>query len=114
MPFPRLDRLATLYCIAPALKLTPGVTSRISILMYHHISDDPEPNFGPYYRLNTPPALFEEHLYLLHQEKIKVLSLTDALSTVASGELKDNSAVITFDDGYESVYTEAFPRLRRF
>jgi peptidoglycan/xylan/chitin deacetylase (PgdA/CDA1 family) len=112
MSFLRIDRLASLYLVAPALKLGGG-SNGISILMYHHISDNPEPNFGPYYRLNTPPALFEKHLRLLAEE-YDVLSLSEALDPFKRRKANRNCVVITFDDGYQSVYTEAFPRLQRF
>jgi peptidoglycan/xylan/chitin deacetylase (PgdA/CDA1 family) len=115
MLFPRIDRLATLYCVSPALRFIPREKNlRISILMYHHISAEAEPNLGPYYRLNTPPSLFEKHLSLLRQVDCTVLSLSDALVMLRTPGAKGNFAVITFDDGYESVYTEAFPLLQQF
>ena len=72
----RLDRLATLYLANPLRKLSPVAdTGCLRILMYHRISAAPEPNFGPYFRVNTSPARFAEHMQFLGEERYKVVDL---------------------------------------
>jgi hypothetical protein len=58
-----LDRLGTLYVASPLVGA--GVVRRgpgIPILMYHSVSDDPEPGVRAYYRLATSPARFREQM----------------------------------------------------
>jgi peptidoglycan/xylan/chitin deacetylase (PgdA/CDA1 family) len=84
----RLDRFITL-TIRPILRLRDQFTaSRLSplasrpklpILMYHSISDDPEPGVHPYYRLCTSPARFADQMQWLTDNGWAAVSLTQAL-----------------------------------
>jgi peptidoglycan/xylan/chitin deacetylase (PgdA/CDA1 family) len=50
----------------------------------------------------------------LHQAGHQTLRLTEAVDYLGRGQpFPDRSFVITFDDGYQSVYEEAFPVLER-
>jgi peptidoglycan/xylan/chitin deacetylase (PgdA/CDA1 family) len=79
------------------------------ILQYHHISD------------STPaitslsPKLFEQHLEYLKTNNFTVLSMEQLLKAIKTkSSLPDKSVVITFDDGYRSIYDTAFPLLKRY
>jgi biofilm PGA synthesis lipoprotein PgaB len=51
----------------------------------------------------------------LYDNDFHPISLTEFLRFVDTGVLKkDNAVLITFDDGYESYYTQAFPVLKQF
>jgi peptidoglycan/xylan/chitin deacetylase (PgdA/CDA1 family) len=65
--------------------------------------------------VSYPPSLFERLIRTLHIRGPQVLSLADAVRGL-TGEtgLPRRSAVITFDDGYRSVYEVAFPTLRQY
>lgn len=77
------------------------------IFMYHHVSDTAPPS------TSVPPALFERHLDHLAENGFRVLPLPEVAAALAAGRgMPDSVVVITFDDGYRSVYEEAFPRLR--
>lgn len=86
--------------------------------MYHNICDDPESGVPAYYRTNTSPAVFRQHMQFLadngyktisiHQLVTKLLSSASQLSTLNSQPL----VALTFDDAFRSVYTEAFPVLQ--
>lgn len=81
---------------------------RIPILTYHGLDAQPSP-------LLISPARFESHLAALADSGRKTLPLGEVLDVLRRGEpLPANTVVITFDDGYESVYREAWPRLRAF
>lgn len=62
--------------------------------MYHSITDDPEPGVGGYYRLNTPPSMFRQHLRILRDEGFSVVDLASAL-----GEGKDDGASSIANEG---------------
>ena len=76
------------------------------ILQYHHISDSTPPS------TSISPALFQKHMQHLLDKGYQVLALHEVAARLQQGEsLPDQSVVITFDDGYDSVYTEAYPFL---
>jgi peptidoglycan/xylan/chitin deacetylase (PgdA/CDA1 family) len=126
----RFDRLITLGVIDPGLRILRTCGHReaapvIPILMYHSITDDPEPGVSPYFRLNTPPAMFRAHLQVLREEGYTVMTLLDAIhgmearrpegsNSVDRAPAPSKVAVITFDDGFEDFRTAASPMLQEF
>lgn len=59
--------------------------------------------------------LFERALAQLHLNGYRTLSLVEFADCAGRGvSFPDKSVVITFDDGYRSVYEQAFPLLRRY
>lgn len=93
-------------CLLAAGALAQG---QAVILQYHHVSTTTPPV------TSISPAELRVHLQYLKDEGFAVLPLEQVVTTLQQGkELPQRSAVITFDDGYLSVYTEAFPLLREF
>ncbi len=99
---------------------TPGPTPdgvlrtvRVPILMYHYISEPPAD--ADIYRtdLSLSPETFAAHLDYLRAEGYTTLYLRDLLSYLATGqpELPEKPVILTFDDGYEDNYLNAFPAL---
>jgi len=84
----RLDRFLTLYFFRPlrALGLRSGGGRRLPVLMYHSISDDPEPNFSPYYKVCTSPQRFAEHMQWLADDGYRGVTLTEGLEWLNEGE----------------------------
>lgn len=79
------------------------------ILQYHHISDSTPIS------TSLSPELFKQHLKYLKENDFEVLSLGAVLKSLNLGEkFKDKTVVITFDDGYRSVYETAFPLLKKY
>ncbi len=79
------------------------------VLQYHHI-DTKTPN-----STSTSPQLFIQHMKHLKDNNYTVISLNDLVLKVKTNSLGDEKLVaITFDDGYESVYTHAFPTLKKY
>ena len=81
--------------------------NHFNVLLYHHVSD------------TTPPSTtisvkgFQEHMQYLKDNDFQVLALGDAIGAIQSGEpLPDRSVVITFDDAYRSIHTNALPILK--
>lgn len=77
------------------------------VLLYHHVSDRTPPS------TSVTPAQFTEHLDFLATGGYRVWPLERLLDAVFrdAEEVPDNVVAITFDDAYESVFSEARPRL---
>jgi peptidoglycan/xylan/chitin deacetylase (PgdA/CDA1 family) len=86
---------------------------RVLILSYHRVvADFGEEAKRSLYTLNIEQKTFRRHLEVL-QESHDVVSLDEALSVLdGTREAARDVAVITFDDGYRDVYTNAFPVMR--
>ena len=77
------------------------------VLEYHHVSTDTPPS------TSVTPAVFESHMDHLAEHGFHVWPLPRLVRTLRDGgTVPDRTVAITFDDGYASVYSEAFPRLR--
>ena len=101
---------------------TPGPTPdgvartlHVPILMYHYISSAPA-DADVYRRdLSVTPAQFASHLAYLGDAGYHVITLDDLLYALAQGrELPTKPVILTFDDGYEDNYTNAFPLLQKY
>jgi peptidoglycan/xylan/chitin deacetylase (PgdA/CDA1 family) len=78
------------------------------ILQYHHFSDE-APKIT-----SVTPEQFDKHLDYLKAHDFKVLPLRDVVTALRrNDELPDRCISLTVDDAYVSVYTTAFPRLRK-
>ncbi len=78
------------------------------VLIYHHVSADTPA------ATSVTPEVFESHLDYLERNGFTVWPLARVLDAVAAREtLPRNTVSFTFDDAYRSVYTEAWPRLRK-
>ncbi len=77
------------------------------ISIYHHVADDTPPS------TSLSPARFKEHMEYLRDDGYTVLPLDTVITAMRNREqLPDKTIVITFDDGYTSIFTEAFPLLQ--
>lgn len=84
----------------------------ISVLTYHLINDLYNPG-----NLVIPTRQFEKQMHYLFKKGYKVISATDSIEYLKeqrSPNLKEKTIVLTFDDGWEDNYLNAFPILRRF
>ena len=77
------------------------------ILLYHHVSDETPAS------TSVTPAQFSSHLDYLAEYGYRVWPLERLLDAVLRGTeaVPADVVAITFDDAYESVFTEARPRL---
>ncbi len=83
--------------------------------MYHHIAVSPPDADAVRRDLSVPPEAFEHQLQYLVEEGYTSLALSDLLHHLARGaSLPAKPIILTFDDGYRDVYTEAFPLLRGY
>lgn len=105
----------------PSATPTPGPTPdgiarqlRVPILMYHYVSQPPAG--ADIYRrdLSVTPAQLDEHLAYLQEAGYVVVTLDDLLYALTLGRpLPEKPVILTFDDGYEDNYINAFPILKK-
>ena len=83
---------------------------QVPILLYHNFVEDSEGS--PY---SVPISRLEDHLLALRDAGYETVSLEDLSRYVNEGApLPDKPVVITFDDGYLSNYTLAYPLLQKY
>lgn len=76
--------------------------------IYHRFGEDRYPS------TSVSVADFKAHLEYLKNKNFTVMSLSQAIDYVASGDEAKKVAVITVDDGFKSFYTRALPLLRQY
>lgn len=80
----------------------------VVVLQYHHISDTTPKS------TSISPALFREHMEYLEKNKFRIMSSVQLKKIILNNEpLPNHTVVITFDDGYKSVYETAYPELKK-
>lgn len=111
----RFDRFFSLYFVLPIIKKRRSKKTGIPILMYHSISEDPERSLPAYYRLATPRNLFRNHMLWLHEHGYEAIDLPQALQRIKSRSAGlERCVVLTFDDGFQDFFTNAWPVLKEF
>lgn len=96
--------------VALVLLLSHSVIAQaVVVLQYHHIDTITPPT------TSTNPALFKQHIEYLVSNEFKVSSLPNIVVALkAKQTIDDKTVAITFDDGFISVYTNAFPILKAY
>ncbi len=82
----------------------------VPVLMYHSVDDKWRES-----KLSVSPESFERQMEFLVRNRYNILSLHELTRLLESGKpIKPKTVAITFDDGYENNYTNAFPVLKRY
>lgn len=80
-----------------------------TILLYHHVALDTPPS------TTISPQDFRAHLEYLRDHDYTVIALPELIDALRAREaLPEKAVAITFDDGYLSIYEQAFPMLQEF
>ena len=80
------------------------------ILLYHHIALHQSGNI--YY---VSPDAFERQMYLLYEWGYKTISVELLVNAIKQGaELPPKPIILTFDDGSESIVTNALPIMQKY
>ena len=99
------DRIRT--TIGKALSYGSGPENgKLRVLMYHRIDDTLDRDI-----LCVTPSAFSLQMTWLKEEGYTVLAPEKALEHLKTGTLPPKAVSITFDDGYEDNYKNAFPIL---
>ncbi len=82
---------------------------KLPILMYHHISE----RKSKLNKYTISPNEFESDLDYIQRNGYTTVGIQDLIKYTSCGDLPDNPIMITFDDGYESVYNYAYSALKK-
>ncbi|NOX77034.1 MAG: polysaccharide deacetylase family protein [Gammaproteobacteria bacterium] len=94
--------------VAPPAQAADTSEQQAVILMYHHFGEDRHPS------TNVRLEQFEQHLAHLDEAGYQVWPLEKVVKYLRERRPFPGRVVaITIDDAYQSVYTQAFPRLRK-
>jgi peptidoglycan/xylan/chitin deacetylase (PgdA/CDA1 family)/CelD/BcsL family acetyltransferase involved in cellulose biosynthesis len=110
---PALTRsLRDRYQVSPGAQGLAKISKRergsARIFYYHRVNDDNNPFFGS---LST--ELFDQQMRYISRH-YRVVSMTDLMRHLEEGDSAEPVIAITFDDGYEDNYRNAFPILQRY
>jgi peptidoglycan/xylan/chitin deacetylase (PgdA/CDA1 family) len=79
------------------------------ILMYHHIRDFNDPTDAIGTNLSVPPKKFADQLDLLKSKGYTTITLRD----LDKKSIPAKPIILTFDDGYDNFYLNAYPELKK-
>lgn len=83
---------------------------RVTVLGYHDFSKTKKAT-----QMLLPSATFRKQMQAIRDLGLNVISMEDFMAWKrGEKKIKDKSVVITIDDGWKSVYTDAFPILKEF
>ena len=95
--------------LSPTALSSDEISMQVPILMYHHLSEDVTNSEM------VSPAQFEAQIRALSEAGYTGVSFDELQAYVLRGEpLPEKPVVITFDDGYRSNYTRAYPILQKY
>ena len=96
------------YVFPLLLALFSANAKSLVVLQYHHVSKQTPKS------TSIDPALYRAHLKHLEDKKFDIVDILQLKKWLERGDaLPDRAVVITFDDGYKSVYTTAYPELKK-
>lgn len=83
-------------------------SNEVAVLVYHHLDEKEQSS------VTISPRLFERQLISLQRRGFQFITLDQFKDFKSKGAaIPDNALLITFDDGYESFYTYAYPILKK-
>lgn len=88
---------------------------RVPVLMYHYISDNPNPGDKVRETLSVTPATFAAQIAYLAQHGYTSITL-NTLYDIFQGQRTPPAkpVVLTFDDGFVDFYLNAYPALQQY
>ncbi|MNH86823.1 Poly-beta-1,6-N-acetyl-D-glucosamine N-deacetylase precursor [compost metagenome] len=79
---------------------------QVAVLMYHHVHDQ-DTSSG-----TITTQLFRDQLQFLRDKGYHFITLNEFKQYMQGANVPKNAVLVTFDDGYQSFYTQAYPILR--
>lgn len=88
---------------------------RVSVLLYHYVSENGNKADTIRTSLSTHPRVFEQQLQLLQQNGFTTITF-DELAAAFGGTftMPGKPVILTFDDGYADFYTHVAPLLAKY
>lgn len=92
-----------------------GFALRVPVLMYHYIRDNVSPSDSLGVSLSVSTRNFEAQMAYLAANGYHSVTPIDLFFALQSKSgLQGKTVVLTFDDGYEDFYTNAYPILKKY
>ncbi|OXM84288.1 polysaccharide deacetylase family protein [Paenibacillus rigui] len=79
---------------------------QVAVIMYHHVDDDAKSGG------TITTKLFQDQLTLLKKKGYQFITLRQFKDYMQGASVPNNAVLVTFDDGYESFYVNAYPILK--
>jgi len=94
------------------MPVTTAFASSFTVLSYHDVRDNLDDGSKA---MGISSATLVSHFAWLREHGYHIISIDDILA-VKNGRrpLPDKAVLLTFDDGYKSIYTRVYPLLRLF
>ncbi len=111
LPSPSPSPAASPASVPSALPLTVGLD--LPILMYHYVRDMPASSTDAVGKdLSVSPRNLTAQVAMLQQLNVTAVSMDDVLEYLYGRKAPPaRPVVLTFDDGYDDIYTQAYPIL---
>lgn len=91
---------------------TQKIATELTVLAYHEV-DDPRQALIAEYAIT--PQLFEQHIIWLKQHGFQFVSVDQVLAAQAGQtSLPAKAILLSFDDGYQSFYNNAYPIIKKY
>jgi peptidoglycan/xylan/chitin deacetylase (PgdA/CDA1 family) len=95
--------------LASEAESTLKAGENVTVLIYHRFGEEKYPS------TNIAAERFSEQLEFLKENGYQVIALKQLVDSLkGNGSLPERAVVITIDDGYLSVYTKAWPLLKKY
>ena len=114
-----MRKLLIMTLVLSLMGLTNGVPSlsaskpstwyrdQVAVVMWHHIHDLAQSGD------TITTQLFKDQLKYLRDQGYQFITLQQFKAYLAGSSVPDNAVLVTFDDGYESFYENAYPTLKK-
>jgi peptidoglycan/xylan/chitin deacetylase (PgdA/CDA1 family) len=90
-----------------------GPCIHLPVLMYHHIQTEDAAKLNKQTNLTVYTDIFQKQMQYLKDKGYNVASMSDLVNYFDNGTaIPTKSVLLTFDDGYEDFYTDAYPILQ--
>lgn len=87
----------------------------VPILNYHYIRDYNSETDSTGNSLSISPQVFEEQIKQLLENKYTSITMDDLyMALVKKNKLPEKPVILTFDDGYQDFYENAYPILKKY
>src|SRR5258708_6536174 len=103
----------------PAPKPTPtpnyGYCLYVPVILYHHIEPQVEAAIKKHTSLNVDNGYFELQMAYLNKAGYTTITALDLVNALRNHTgLPPKSILVTLDDGYDDLYTNAYPILKKY
>lgn len=115
-PTPKATPIST-PTLTPSPTPTPnyGFCLYVPVLYYHHIQPQAEAVASNQTSVSTDLGFFDQQMAYLNSHGYTTISALDLVTAIRSHTgVPPKSAVVTLDDGYSDVYTNAFPVIKKY